>query len=120
MPIAEAWGRYRTLADILRDDNAAETRTKVRAAVRRCVESITCLIVPIKGTATRVAAVRVQFRNGFHREYLITARSACGNRRNASWAAESFADAGLPTADLREPKQAKRLEALLVKHTAKK
>lgn len=120
VPIAEAWREYRTLADVLEKDNSSETRAKVRAALRRCIESVTCLIVSVQGTRTKVAAVRVQFRSGAHREYLITARSACGNRREASWAAESFADAGLPDADLREPKQAAQLASLLVKHTAKK
>jgi DNA invertase Pin-like site-specific DNA recombinase len=120
VPMAEAWRECRTLADVLRDDNSIEMRTKVRAALRRCIESVTCLIVALKGTRTKVAAVRVQFRSGVHREYLITARSVCGNRREASWAAESFADAGLPNADLREPKQASKLEVLLTKHAAKK
>lgn len=119
VPMAEAWRECRTLADVLRDDNSIETRTKVRTALRRCIESVTCLIVSLKGTRTKVAAVRVQFRNGVHRDYLITARSVCGNRREASWAAESFADAGLPDADLREPKQAAKLGALLVKHISK-
>ena len=120
VPVAEAWRECRTLADVLRDNNSIEARTKVRAALQRCIESVTCLIVSLKGTRTKVAAVRVQFRSDVHREYLITARSACGNRREASWAAESFADAGLPNADLREPKQAAKLEALLTKHAEKK
>jgi DNA invertase Pin-like site-specific DNA recombinase len=121
-PAADAIDEVNTLADLLAKDNSAETRLKVRAALRQCIESVTLLNVSV-AQKTRHAAARVQFKGGNHRDYFIVTRSEVGGAcaQEGTWAAESFATAGLPTdADLRDPKQAKKLEALLVRHTAKK
>jgi len=108
-----------TLADVLSRDNSDETRLKVRAALRSVVETIHVMTVSPSRTR-KLAAVRVQFRSGGHRDYVIGTRSAT-KAAAETWEAESFADAGLPDgADLRDADQAKKLEALLVKHTAKK
>jgi DNA invertase Pin-like site-specific DNA recombinase len=71
-PISEAWGEFRTLADLLGEDPSDELRVKVRSAIRRAVESVTCLFVG-KGVIRRCAA-RVQFVTGAHRDYVIEVR----------------------------------------------
>jgi DNA invertase Pin-like site-specific DNA recombinase len=123
-PFGEAWGEARTLAGMNPDEDTDELRTRIKAALRRCIESITCLFCGSK--ANRIAAVRVQFRSGSHREYLLIANQATSTR-SARWKILSFAaranlfdDATgttLPTGfDLREPEQAARAECVLSKY----
>jgi hypothetical protein len=92
----------------------------VRAALRRSIESVTCLFVP-RGR-TRLAAVRVQFAGSeLHRDYLFTYkmpwRSVIRGKiieRHASLSVESPKNAWADTAgdlDLRDPKQAAALAA---------
>lgn len=61
-PLSESWGEFRTLADLLTKDKSDEMRVKVRAAMRRSIESITCLFLPGRGKSVRVAAVQIWFR----------------------------------------------------------
>jgi DNA invertase Pin-like site-specific DNA recombinase len=69
-PAADAWGRFRSLAALLANDKTEDTRVAVRTALRRTVESVTCLFTG-KGRI-RLAAVRVQFRGtNQHRDYVV-------------------------------------------------
>src|SRR5205814_9147789 len=53
-PLAESWGEFRSLSDLLKKDTSDELRLKVRAALRRSIDSVFCVFVA-KGT-TRIAA----------------------------------------------------------------
>ena len=114
-PVPAAWGEFRGLADLLREDNSDELRLKVRAALRRAIESVTCLFVP-RG-ARKLAAVRVQFAGSdAHRDYLILHRRRTFNgvtHRAAETEVASFADAGVGVFDLRKPKDVAKLLKLL-------
>lgn len=115
-PLSLAWGEARTLAALDPDDDTDELRVRVKAALRRSVESITCLFT---GKRPRLAAVRVQFRGdrGSHRNYLVSyAPGRAG--RPAAWSAKSFADHGLPGLDLRRPGDAAALEKKLTRAMA--
>ncbi len=113
-PFAETWGEVRTLADLLAKDNSDELRTKVRSAIRRTVESVTCLLVG--KNFTRRCAVRVQFVTGAHRDYIVEVRQSY-NKKPApppriitppqSWVDEEG------EIDLRNAKDAKAVEKLL-------
>jgi hypothetical protein len=113
----EALADIKTLADLLAADNSNDMRTRVRSAVRSIVETV--YVLAIGSRAREIAAVRLQFRSARHRDYVLLARSA-SRTTPAQWACESFASAGLPTdADLRDQKQAAKLEALLTRHAAR-
>jgi hypothetical protein len=114
---ADAIGELHTLADVLEHDNGDEMRLKVRAALRAVVESVHLLILADGNPKVRTAAVRVQFRGSRHRDYIIIAKAGRG-ATPATWAAESFADAGLPGLDLRDTGHAKRLEKALARARA--
>jgi DNA invertase Pin-like site-specific DNA recombinase len=116
-PLAETWGSFRSLAALLGDDGGSdETREKVRAALRRAVGEVVCLFA--SAGRTRLAAVQVYFRGGTaHRDYLVIyspGRSNQSVKRPGRTECRSFADesAGL---DLRDPKQAAKLAAVLAR-----
>ena len=116
-PTADAIDEIKTLANLLQRDDSDEMRTKIRAALRAAIETVTCLLVSA-GQKTRHAAVRVQFRSGTHRDYIVTTRSTVGGAcpQAATWAALSFASAGLPDElDLRKPADAAKIEKLLAR-----
>jgi DNA invertase Pin-like site-specific DNA recombinase len=118
-PIAEAWGEARGLVDAL---DAEDSRLRLRGALRRIISGMWCVFVgKRKG---KLAAIRVQFAGSDrHRDYFVSYRPehvGYGGRRPARWEVASFASAGIGDADLRDVKQAKKLELLLLKHTAKK
>lgn len=105
----EAWGEFRSLADLLRKDNSDDLRIRVRAALRRAIDCMTCLFVARGGV--RLAAVRVQFAGSVaHRDYLIFYRKRQFNgtvHRPVETKVVSFAAAnGL---DLRNQKDAAKL-----------
>jgi DNA invertase Pin-like site-specific DNA recombinase len=116
-PATEAWGQCRSLIDAL--DNAPDpekVRVRLRAAVRRVVESVWVLTVP-RGK-DRLAAVQVWFAaGGKRRDYLIyhqTARGGFVASRPSSWSVRSLAGAHAPCRlDLRKPEDATALEAAL-------
>jgi DNA invertase Pin-like site-specific DNA recombinase len=125
-PAMEAWGQARSLIRIL--DNAPdqqEVRTKLRAAIRRVVESIWLLIVRCRPTrsyarcgATRLCAVQIWFADSKqHRDYLILHRPAQGGnvpQKPEEWRVLSSANvAQLGKLDLRKRDHAKRLEKAL-------
>jgi DNA invertase Pin-like site-specific DNA recombinase len=105
-PLAETWGEFRSLADMMKADPSDELRVKVRAALRRSIDSVHCLFV---GTArVRVAAVQVWFRGeAHHRDYLLrhsyTNGKADGrNKWSGRTEVLSFADAEAGPLDLRK------------------
>lgn len=105
-PASEAWGEARSLIEIL--DTAADPadiRMRLRAAVRRAVESIWLLVVP-RGR-DRMAAVQIYFQEtGRCRNYTILHRPPMSNksklRRPGRWWAETWPVAG--AVDLRTKK----------------
>lgn len=115
-PLSESWGEFRGLADLLAQDGSDELRTKVRAALRRAIESVTCLFMTV--AAGRLAAVQIHFHGSDRRrDYLILSRQARSNglmQRPARWWVRSFADLpGAGELDLRTRKDALKLEAVL-------
>ncbi len=118
-PAAESWCEFQSLADLLKKDNSKELRMQVRSALRRSIETVTCLFVP-RGR-TRLAAVRIDFVGGAgHRDYLIVYKMGYRNGRidrPGSWWVRSFADAGLKAGgfDLRQKGDAVALEKALAR-----
>jgi hypothetical protein len=116
-PVAESWGAFRSLVELMAEDPSDALREKVRSALRRSVEALYCLFTGIG--IVRLAAVRVQFRNSdAHRDYLICydpRRSNGPGNRPGRWSVYSFADAGLSPddLDLRRRDHARRLEKVL-------
>jgi DNA invertase Pin-like site-specific DNA recombinase len=117
-PAMEAWGQCRSLIDAL--DNAPdpeETRTRLRAAIRRIVESIWLLAVA-RG-ANRLAAVQIFFAGGDRRrDYLILhvpAKANAAARTEARWSCRSLGSIAKPgDLDLRRAKDARALEKELL------
>jgi DNA invertase Pin-like site-specific DNA recombinase len=116
-PLASAWGEYGSLVDVLdAAADPADTRLRLRAALRRMVTGIWCLFVG-RGR-WRVAAVQFHFDGGARRDYLLLHRPAHGNpssRRDAQTLARSFAAADANGLDLRKKKDALDLEKTLQK-----
>jgi DNA invertase Pin-like site-specific DNA recombinase len=44
-PLGEAWGQFRGVAELIAEDTSEELRLRCRTALRRLVESITCLFL---------------------------------------------------------------------------
>lgn len=78
-PLAEAWGELRSVAEIAKDASD-DTRQRCRSALRRVIDNVTVLFTGSK--MTRKAAVRVQFRSGLHRDYLIVYWCRNRHRKN--------------------------------------
>jgi DNA invertase Pin-like site-specific DNA recombinase len=114
-PMTEIWGEFRSLAELMAADPSDELREKVRSALRRAVETIHCLFTG-RGP-TRLAAVRVQFRNtDSHRDYVVAyypGRSNGTVKRQGRWEPLSFVGAG--GLDLRKPDHAAKVERLLAR-----
>jgi DNA invertase Pin-like site-specific DNA recombinase len=113
-PISEVWGEFRTLADMLAETPSNELRAKVRSALRRSIESVTCLFVG-KGE-TRLCAARVQFTTGAHRDYIIEVRRKYNRQEpppprvvSATWTD------GPGALDLRDPNHAEDVERALLR-----
>lgn len=119
-PLADSWGETKTLAAILDDaEDVTDTRLRIRAALRRIVESINLLIVP-RG-ATRLAAIQIHFVGGGRRDFLIVNRAGRGNQNKvteATWDARTM-DFAISSkkrgykADLRVRQDVQDLEAAL-------
>jgi DNA invertase Pin-like site-specific DNA recombinase len=87
-PLVAAWNESQTLLDALnKAPDPDEARTRLRAVLRRTVESIHCLFVA--SGSVRLAAVQVYFAGGAHRDYLIVYR---GGHRNAASARGATVD----------------------------
>jgi DNA invertase Pin-like site-specific DNA recombinase len=117
-PLSESWGETQSLLDALGSaPDPAEARLRLRASLRRIIESIHVLVVP-RGR-TRLCACQVFFaEHGRRRDYLIlhTAAKANGaSRTEGTWLARSLPPevAGGLRLDLRDRKHAERLEKAL-------
>ncbi len=127
-PFSEAWGEARTLAAMNPDDDTDEMRTRIKAALRRCIESITCLFCGSK--ANRIAAVRVLFKNERARDYLFVYKLSKSNGKSttpASFRAYTFRQRATLSVmhydkpdtieftgiDLREPEDAAKIDRVL-------
>lgn len=114
-PLAESWGEFRSLADLLKKDRSDDIRMKVRAALRRSIESVYCLFVA-RG-ATRVCAAQIWLAGGAHRDYLIMHQWATRGaviKGPGKWWAKSLAEVAPGGLDLRRPANAHKLEKALV------
>jgi DNA invertase Pin-like site-specific DNA recombinase len=115
-PLADSWGDFKSLAELLADDNSDAVRGRVQAALRRTVDSVWVLIT--KGRP-RVCAVQVWFKGepARHRDYLILHVPPSANRharREGRWQVWSFAETDVPTGlDLRRRAHAERLAKVL-------
>lgn len=115
-PIAGAWSDCRSLLALLDGKgDKADARARLRGALRRAVERIYCLFV--RRGNSRLAAVRVQFHGGAHRDYLIVNIAPHGRSGRKGYAKTlSFAEAaGLDGFDLRDPADARKLEHFLTR-----
>lgn len=118
-PLSETWGECRGLVEALDQANdPRDLRVRLRHAIARIVESITCLFVGTQNTV-RAAAVRVDFKGGdSHRDYLILYQrrhvSSAKRERPAKFWVRSFAEAAVKDGfDLRNRKDTATLERLL-------
>ena len=117
-PLSEAWGETQTLAEALeKAPDRAEARLRLRSLLRRVVDEIWILIVPMG--RIRLAAVQIWFTGDVCRDYLIRRRSPVGNRYGgapAEWYAKSLFTSlpGAGELDLREREHAAELEARLL------
>lgn len=118
-PLGETWGELRTLADVIEKSKDPESaRVRLRAALRRIVAGIYSVFVP-RGR-DRLAAVRVQFSGGRHRDYLIIHHGGFGNadsKVESRWECRSFVTPGgkAGALDLRNPADAANVKRLLEK-----
>jgi DNA invertase Pin-like site-specific DNA recombinase len=113
-PLGAAWGEARSLIDAL--DGApdpADARLRLRAALRRIVDSV--WLLPVARGRDRLCAVQVWFAGGErHLDYLILSRPPKADGRRAAkgggWWARSLASvAGPGDLDLRDRGQAEAL-----------
>jgi DNA invertase Pin-like site-specific DNA recombinase len=119
-PLSESWGEAQSLAGIVetaRANGDDEPLLRLQAALRRIVSAIRLLIVP-RGRS-RLCAVQIHLGGSEQRrDYLIYHRPAIANqsgRVEGSTSCVSLADvAKLGPCDLRQPADARKLEALLV------
>jgi len=69
-PLSSAWGECKGLVEALDTaKDVREMRLRLRQAIARIIESVTCLFAGTR--SVRLAAVRVQFAGGRHRDYFI-------------------------------------------------
>jgi DNA invertase Pin-like site-specific DNA recombinase len=116
-PLSSAWGEAQSLMEALGSaPDPRDARVRLRAALRRIVDSIWLLVVPSR--KDRLCAVQVWFAGGKkHRDYLILHRPVLGNdhvRHESRWWARSLADvAGPGERDLRRRQDAADLARIL-------
>jgi DNA invertase Pin-like site-specific DNA recombinase len=113
-PASEAWGEAKSLLDVLAAaPDPADAKLRLRAVLRRLVESVWLLVVP-RGR-DRLCAVQMWFTGGERRrDYLIYHRPDRANQHGVAkggWSARSLADVAAPgDLDLRRPEDAHLLE----------
>jgi DNA invertase Pin-like site-specific DNA recombinase len=115
-PLREAWGECKTLLAALdKAPDANEARLRLRAVVRRIIESVWLLVVP-RGL-DRLCAVQIWFGGGERcRNYLVWHRPPNGlTGAEGSWWAWSLASVVKSgDLDLRRPEDARDLEEALL------
>jgi len=119
---AEALGEMKSLAKLVADagpDEREPLRSRLRAKLADVIEEGVVLFgrISLSGSRgrtyrARAACVQLHFRGDprRYRSYLIAA-----NARTGYWLVKSFAAAGLPPLDLREPADVTRMERLLAR-----
>jgi DNA invertase Pin-like site-specific DNA recombinase len=113
-PASEAWGEAKSLLDVIAEaPDPADAKLRLRAVLRRLVDSVWLLVVP-RGR-DRLCAVQIWFAGGERRrDYLIFHRPARANQHGHAegrWWARSFADVASPgDYDLRRREDARQLE----------
>jgi hypothetical protein len=116
-PLSETWGEAQTLLGALdKAPDPHDARLRLRAALRRIIDSIWLLVVT-RGHA-RLCVAQVWFSEGArHRDYVILHRPPKSNgkaRQEGGWWARSLAEVAAPgDLDLRRRDHARRLEAVL-------
>ena len=75
----ESWAEFQSLAQVLDEDNSDLMRTRVKAAIRRCVSRMLCAFKH-RGRVS-LAIVRVEFVMGKAREYVIIYTPGRSNQR---------------------------------------
>jgi hypothetical protein len=116
-PMAESWGEFKSLLDVLaKAPDPKDARLRLRAALRRVVKSAHVLVV--KKGADRLAAVQLRFnRSEAVRSYFIAHRPATANRHKRTegktWAVSLSEVARPGDLDLRLREHARALEAAL-------
>jgi DNA invertase Pin-like site-specific DNA recombinase len=119
-PLTESWGEFRNLAEQWKKASPElreqpEFRERIRAALRRSIESVTCLFVR-RGRAG-LAALRIDFAGAAsHKDFAIMVRPATAGSvgvRPATWWARSLAAVAPGKLDLRKPDHAAELAEAL-------
>jgi hypothetical protein len=94
-PLSESWGEAQSLLNaVVSAPNQLEARTRLRAALRRVVQSVYCVFTGGRGQA-HLAYVQVFFEGGRSREYLVCHVPANGNGnylKPAKWAVTTWSD----------------------------
>jgi DNA invertase Pin-like site-specific DNA recombinase len=119
-PLSASWGEMQSLAKMTakaRKRGDEDTLLRLRTALRRTIESIILLVVPVPGKSARIAAVQAWFIGGTHRDFIILHKSGTGGivgTRPSQWWAGSLADASkLGSLDLRRREHVRQMERLL-------
>jgi hypothetical protein len=118
-PLSESWGEFRSLTGLLARNKSDELRLKIRAALRRSVESVCCLFAgSARGSGERLAAVQIFFRKSAEpRMYIVQFRPPRGNghtHQDGKWRVKSSASAPvLGRLDLRQREHAVQMELVL-------
>jgi DNA invertase Pin-like site-specific DNA recombinase len=115
-PLSTAWGEAQSLLNVLESaPDPDDARLRLRAALRRIVESVWMLVVP-RGKV-RLCAAQILFEGGARRDYLIVHRGGNGGavgKKEASWSAYSLASVATTCdLDLRRRDHVARLEKVL-------
>jgi hypothetical protein len=116
-PLSETWGQAQSLVGLVDGaSDPADVRLRLRAALRRMVDSIWLLVVP--RSLSRLCAVQIWFADGKrHRDYLILNTPPKANqwgRSEGGWSAYALASAvKAGELDLRRPEHARQLEEVL-------
>jgi DNA invertase Pin-like site-specific DNA recombinase len=118
-PASEAWDNAKTLIDVLKDaDDPEDVRLRLRAAIRRVVESVWVLVVP-RGR-DRLCACQMRFAgSNRRRDYLIVHRRGHGGpigpaREPEAWACSLADVVRVGDLDLRQTEGAAALERRLL------
>jgi DNA invertase Pin-like site-specific DNA recombinase len=116
-PLSAAWGEQHSLLSVLESaPDPDDTRLRLRAAIRRTIDTIYMLVVP-RGRV-RLCAVQINFAGSESRRcYVILHRGGTGGAvkaRPSQWWARSLASVVKPgDFDLRDPELAADLEKTL-------
>jgi DNA invertase Pin-like site-specific DNA recombinase len=120
LPLDRSWANTTSLLEVL--DTApdqTEVRIRLRAELRRIIDSIHLVIVPRR--RDRLCAVSMHFSGGGRRDYIILHRpsrsngkaTVPGHWRVSSWRAEPYKEIGLPQPDIASIEDAAEMASTL-------